>query len=245
MEVCVDSIESALNAANAGASRLELCSALSEGGLTPSPGLLKMVKTAVMIPVFVMLRPRRGGDFVYSLLEIEAVKYDAWLLKECGADGFVFGALTINGEVDVHVCREILEVVAPLPCTFHRAFDVCVSPLDQIEILINLGFHRVLTSGREITAEKGVLFIRELVQRAGDRIIIVPGSGITTNNLAQILQTTQAKEFHASARTPKEFPVKWVTSSKCSMGSADGVQLMITNEAMVREMIIIASRFIQ
>nr|CAD7425671.1 unnamed protein product [Timema monikensis] len=218
MEVCVDSVVSAVNASRGGASRLELCVALSEGGLTPTPGLLEIVKSCVHIPVFVMLRPRPGADFVYSPEEARIIKCDAAVLKKHGADGFVFGALTASGLIDEILCKDIVEIVAPLPVTFHRAIDVVRNPVGSMETIIQLGFTRILTSGGERTAYAGLQIIRELMVASMGRITIVPASGINSDNLGPILEVTGAREFHVSGRVPLK--ISW-NQSKCKMGTGD------------------------
>jgi copper homeostasis protein len=151
MEICVDKIASAVAAADGGATRLELCSALSEGGLTPSIGVLKKVKKLVHIPVFCMVRCR-PGNFTYSTAEIEAMQDDAKLLIENGADGIVFGALTKEGNVDVQACNSLIEVVPEdKPMTFHRAFDWTENSMEALEDIVRLKrFSRILTSGHVI-----------------------------------------------------------------------------------------------
>jgi len=147
MEICVENLSSAVAAAEGGAVRLELCSALIEGGLTPSVGLLTVVKEAVQIPVFCMLRPR-PGNFTYSPDEIKAMQIDVKMLLDAGADGIVFGALTVDGCIDVEACLKIINVLpAGTPMTFHRAFDWTHDPGAALEEIIKLGFQRVLTSG--------------------------------------------------------------------------------------------------
>ncbi|XP_067858110.1 copper homeostasis protein cutC homolog isoform X2 [Heptranchias perlo] len=175
MEVCVDSVESAVNAERGGASRIELCSSLMEGGTTPSIGLLQVIKRYVNIPVFAMIRPR-GGDFFYSDSEIEVMKADIKLAKANGVDGTVFGALTEDGRVNAEVCMELIAESRPLPVTFHRAFDMVHDPTVALECLISLGFERVLTSGCDSTALEGLPTIRHLVEQAKRRIIVVPGN---------------------------------------------------------------------
>ncbi|XP_069697542.1 copper homeostasis protein cutC homolog [Periplaneta americana] len=239
MEVCVDNVESALNAYHGGASRLELCVALSEGGLTPTPGLLRMIKSIVTIPVFVMLRPRGGDDFVYSCQEVEVMKYDASILKESGADGFVFGALTPCGEIDKNACREILDIVSPLPTTFHRAFDICHDIQASLATILELGFSRILTSGQELTAEKGIPVLKKLILDANERITIMPGAGITKSNVADILRQTGAREFHASAKVAKK---STGSSKRCTMGfNSNKDSVFITSVELVREMVNIAN----
>lgn len=243
MEICVDSVESALNAVNGGAHRLELCSALSEGGLTPSLGLFKTLKTIVSIPIFVMLRPRCGYDFQYSDLEIKIIVQDSILFKDSGADGFVFGALTVNGEIDVPTCKSVVAAVHPLPVTFHRAFDVATSkPIDMAQQIADLGFKRLLTSGRRFTAIDGKLLIKTLIETMKDRLIIIPGAGINVNNLKDILVTTLAHEFHGSAKVSK----RCVNTNYLSLESSDKTALVyITDTDTVRELLNIYTNYLK
>ncbi|KAJ7392523.1 hypothetical protein OS493_012194 [Desmophyllum pertusum] len=141
-----------------------------------------------------MIRPR-GGDFFYTEEEFEVMKEDLKVLKEAGADGVVFGILTSEGAVDVKRCEELKDLASPLPVTFHRAFDMVKDPFTSLEIVIKLGFERVLTSGQDSTALEGLPTINHLIEKAKDRIIIVPGGGITERNLERILQESGAKEF--------------------------------------------------
>ncbi|XP_007903868.1 copper homeostasis protein cutC homolog [Callorhinchus milii] len=208
MEVCVDSVESAINAERGGASRIELCSSLMEGGTTPSLGLLQVIKKYVEIPVFVMIRPR-GGDFLYSDQEMEVMKTDIKLAKSSRADGLVFGALTEDGRVDTAVCMELLAAARPLPVTFHRAFDMAHSASLALESLISLGFERVLTSGCDSSALEGLPTIRRLVEQAKERILVVPGGGITERNVMRILEGSGAQEFHCSARSSRDSAMKF------------------------------------
>ncbi|CAB3375756.1 Hypothetical predicted protein [Cloeon dipterum] len=191
MEVCVESVASAVAAAQGGAARLELCSALSEGGLTPSVGLLKVVKELVSIPVFVMLRPR-AGNFTYTPEEVRSIQIDADALMQAGADGVVFGALTTDGAVDEEACSKVISVLpAGTPITFHRAFDWAKEPLVALEDVIKLKFHRILTSGQAATAKEGVDCLQKLINQAEGRIIIMPGCGIDSQNLQFILEKTE------------------------------------------------------
>ncbi|XP_051473614.1 copper homeostasis protein cutC homolog isoform X2 [Apus apus] len=215
MEVCVDSVESAVNAERGGAGRIELCAALLEGGTTPSMGLLQVVKQCVRVPVFVMIRPR-GGDFLYSDREVEVMKADIRLAKLHGADGLVFGALTEDGRVDTELCTALL-VCRPLPVTFHRAFDMVHDPLVALETLISLGFERVLTSGCDSSALEGLSLIKRLVEQAKGRIVVMPGGGITERNLQRILEGSTASEFHCSARSARDSGMKFsVSVQQCS-----------------------------
>lgn len=212
LEIPVDSVESALTAAKNGANRLELCASLSEGGLTPSVGFLKMVKreleTVAMkpIPIFCMLRPRGGDDFVYSDIEMEILIHDMESLRMNGADGFVFGSrYRDTHSIQVEQCKRIIECAKGLPVTFHRVFDLMAREqmYETMEAIIGLGFQRVLTSGLRETAEMGLDVITELIAKYGHRIVIMPGGGITTKNAENILQITKCLEFHSSARSPK------------------------------------------
>lgn len=203
LEVCVDSIASAIAAADGGAARIELCSALSEGGLTPSVGVLKALKDLPLtIPIYCMLRPRRGNDFVYTDLEMQAILYDMDLLHGLGADGFVFGSLTANKEINAEQCQQVLERAKGLPMTFHRAFDVTNPEKmhETVDTLIELGFQRILSSGFRQSAVDGVNALAELIAKHHRDIIIMPGAGINTSNLEEILTATKCLEFHGSAK---------------------------------------------
>ncbi|CAL4101505.1 unnamed protein product, partial [Meganyctiphanes norvegica] len=199
LEVCVDSVASAEAAAEGGAARIELCSALSEGGLTPTLGLLKTIKKRVRIPVFCMVRPR-GGPMVYSSAEEEVMLSDARDLKYAGADGLVFGALTSQGNIHIEFCKSFREVAGDMPCTFHRAFDLLDEPLLALDTLIELGFTRILTSGGAVSAIAGTSTLFELHKIAGSRIIIMAGAGVRSSNVAALLAKTGVFECHASAR---------------------------------------------
>ncbi|XP_066549436.1 copper homeostasis protein cutC homolog [Amia ocellicauda] len=218
MEVCVDSVESAINAERGGAGRIELCSGLLEGGITPSIGLLQVVKQYVQIPVFVMIRPR-AGDFLYSDHEVEVMKTDIHLSKSHGADGLVLGTLTEDGRVDTELCMELLAACRPLPVTFHRAFDMVHDPMVALETLISLGFERVLTSGCDVSALEGLPLIKRLVEQAKGRITVMPGGGISERNLQRILEGSGAQEFHCSARSSRDSAMKF-RNSCVSMGAA-------------------------
>ncbi|XP_043272870.1 copper homeostasis protein cutC homolog isoform X2 [Venturia canescens] len=237
MEICVDSIESAKNAISGGANRLEVCSALSEGGLTPTPGLIKSIRNHDgNIKLYAMIR-LRSGDFVYSRDEMDGMLYDLEVLKGHEVDGFVFGALRQDGSIDSDYCREIISAAKPKPVTFHRAFDEAVYPLKSIESIIDLGFERVLTSGQRNTAIEGVQLIKKLIDRADDRIVIMPGSGINPTNIEAIKSQTGAREFHASAKKRVELPP---AVNKVTIGRTDdhsGNFTMITSKELVQQMV--------
>ncbi|PNJ86926.1 copper homeostasis protein cutC homolog isoform X1 [Pongo pygmaeus] len=245
MEVCVDSVESAVNAERGGADRIELCSGLSEGGTTPSMGVLQVVKQSVQIPVFVMIRPR-GGDFLYSDREIEVMKADIRLAKLYGADGLVFGALTEDGHIDKELCMSLMAICRPLPVTFHRAFDMVHDPMAALETLLTLGFERVLTSGCDSSALEGLPLIKRLIEQAKGRIVVMPGGGITDRNLPRILEGSGATEFHCSARSTRDSGMKFRNSS-VAMGaslSCSEYSLKVTDVTKVRTLNAIAKNIL-
>ncbi len=241
MEVCIDSVESAVNAERGGASRLELCACLGEGGTTPTLGTLRVVKTTTTLPVFVMIRPR-GGDFLYTENEYQIMKEDIRILKEEGVNGFVFGLLTPEGDIDIKRMKELLTFCRPLPVTFHRAFDMVKKPVDSLETLIQLGVDRILTSGCERNALEGAPLIKALIKQANGRISIMPGGGITENNLEHILTETGAKEFHCSARVSVESGMEYQNEHVCMGGSgASEYTTKTTSVDRVRRLVAIAS----
>jgi copper homeostasis protein len=198
-EICLDSAESCIKAQEGGANRVELCSALMEGGLTPSFGMIKEArKVLTTTKLFVIIRPR-GGDFCYSDLEFQAMAHDVTMAKELGADGIVVGILKPDGSVDVGRTGQLVELARPLPVTFHRAFDMANNPFEALEAVISMGCERILTSGQEPSCLEGADLLAELIKRAGDRIIIMPGGGVRERNIKKIRSLTGAKEFHFTA----------------------------------------------
>lgn len=195
IEICLESVESVIAAEKGGADRVELCSDLFEGGLTPTIGTVKTALKKSNIKINAMIRPR-GGDFCYSDEEFEVMKEDIKAFKETGINGIVFGILTPEGDVDVKRSKEIIELARPLAVTFHRAFDMTRDPYKSLEELIKLGVDRVLTSGQEATVPEGADLLEELVQIAGDRIIVMPGCGITERNFPKLRAKIKAKEYH-------------------------------------------------
>lgn len=200
LEVCANGVNSALVAQNAGAYRVELCDNLLEGGTTPSYGQIALARKLLDIKLYPIIRPR-GGDFVYSDLEFEIMKTDVQSCKSLGCDGVVFGILQADGKVDVERCKLLLEVAHPLPATFHRAFDDSANLFEALEDLIALGFERVLTSGGAATAMEGVDVLNELVKAASNRIEVMPGSGVTKDNVASLVKMTNARSVHGSFST--------------------------------------------
>lgn len=203
LEICVDSVEAACAARDAGAARVELCSALSEGGVTPSRGLIDAVRSNIDIRLHVLIRPR-GGDFLYSDAEFGVMRRDIDIAGEAGADGIVTGMLTSDGKVDIDRTALLAEYAAPMSVTFHRAFDMCRDGRRALNDLIVSGCERVLTSGQASKAVDGADLLSDLVKIAGDRIIVMPGGGIDEYNIAALARITGAREFHMSARKSVE-----------------------------------------
>lgn len=208
LEICTDSVESAIAAQRGGAQRIELCSDLLEGGVTPSAGLITVVREQVGIDLFVMIRPR-GGDFCYSELEIEAMKKDITEARDLGADGIILGVLDEHARVDVRRTRCLVEVAHPLPVTFHRAIDMTPDPQAGLEDVIATGAMRVLTSGGAAKVTEGLAAVACMVRSAAGRISVMPGGGITVETILKVAEATGAAEFHASLRTARPSPVEF------------------------------------
>lgn len=202
LEAPVFNLQSALEAAQFGIDRLELCSNFPEGGETPSAGMLRFLKNEVDIPVFVMIRPR-GGDFVYSQQEQMVMKQDIQLLTELGADGFVFGVLDKTGKVNEAACEMLLQAAGDKPCTFHRAFDASSDLDDSLKKIIQLGFQRILTSGGRNSLTEGLSVILDLLEKAKGKIIIMPGGGTKAEHVPILKKSGYLKEVHASCKVAK------------------------------------------
>ena len=198
IEICANSVESAVKAQQGGAYRVELCAGIPEGGTTPSFGEIRMARQLLQqTKLHIIIRPR-GGDFLYSPLEQEIMLHDIKVARQLGADGVVFGCLTADGKVDVEAMEKLMNAVGDMSVTFHRAFDMCRNPQEALEQIIELGCHRILTSGQEATAEKGIPLLKELVELADERIIIMPGCGVNPKN---ILSTKSLKIFSINLLT--------------------------------------------
>ena len=199
LEICVDSVESAIDAQSAGADRVEFCDNLVEGGTTPSYGSIVSARYNLSIGINVLIRPR-GGDFLYSDLEYDIMRRDIEICGECGVDGIVTGVLLPGGNIDIERTAKLFEFAYPMSATFHRAFDMCSDPVQGLEDVISTGAIRLLTSGMKNKAQDGIELIRQLVIQAGERLIIMPGGGIDETNVALILTATKSKEIHLTGR---------------------------------------------
>jgi len=236
-EVVVYNIESALKAQEGGADRIELCDNPAEGGTTPSPGLVEVVRQNVSMDVYVMIRPR-GGDFCYSRYEFHAMKRDIFQFQKLGVDGFVFGILKHNGTLDKERCQELIERAKPLKCTCHRAFDMTRDPFEALDDCIEVGFERILTAGQKPKAPEGVELIRQLVESAGDRIKIMPGSGVNEDTVKVVVSKTGAKEIHFSATAERHSPMIFKNESIAAMGEQGSSEFVLrtVDPARVRKM---------
>jgi len=238
IEVCATSIHSCLAAQDGGAKRVELCDNLYEGGTTPGPGTLQLARELLDIEIMVMIRPR-GGDFCYSKLEFEIMKKDIEACKAMGADGVVFGILLPDGNIDVERTKELVKLSRPLKVTHHRAFDMTPDPFKALEEIIGLGIDRILTSGHKNTVPEGKKLIAKLIRKAGDRIIIMPGSGISEENIQQIRKETGAHEFHLTGRKKKESKMQF-RKEGIFMGGLPQIpeyEISVTDENRIRKVV--------
>jgi len=199
LEICSFNLTSAIIAQEAGAHRVELCASPEEGGTTPGPGLIRMARELLQIEIYPIIRPR-GGDFLYSEEEFQIMLKDIQYCKETGCHGVVIGMLNTDGTVDKKRTARLVKAAWPLGVTFHRAFDRAANPFEALEDIISLGCERILTSGQRPTAMEGAALINELVRQADERIVIMPGSGVRSSNIAALAEKTDASEFHTSAR---------------------------------------------
>jgi copper homeostasis protein len=208
VEICVDSVESAIAAERGGADRVELCSDLLEGGVTPSAGLVSLVRQRIGIGLFVMVRPR-GGDFCYTDLEFEIMQQDIQHARVMGADGIILGVLDRTARIDVVRTRQLVELAGSLPVTFHRAIDMTPDPLQALEDVLETGAARVLTSGGAAKVTEGLSTVGRMVKAAKDRIAVMVGGGITPETIVSVAEATGATEFHASLRTARSSPMEF------------------------------------
>lgn len=238
IEVCCGSVDDALEAAAGGADRIELNSSLFFGGLTPSIGSIIRAKEKLKIPLMVMIRPR-GGGFCYTDEEFKVMEYDTELALEHGADGIVFGILHQDGSIDQKRCQTLVRRIADREAIFHRAFDVCPDPFVAVEQLKELGFKRILTSGQKKTTQEGIPLIKELIKYAAEEIEILPGGGIKTYNVQQIISETGCQQIHITSFLTKD-DHSTLNNPTVNFGSAlyppeDKYQL--TNRQGIKEMV--------
>lgn len=198
LEIACFNLESALIAQHGGADRLELCDDFSSGGVTPNYGTFETARKLINIDLFVMIRPR-GGNFIYSDEEFEIMKKDILYFSKMNVDGFVFGILNENGSINMTRNIQLVELSKPLPCSFHRAFDVSKDLLKNLEDVIHCGFKTILTSGQTKSAEEGIEQLVQLVEHAKNRIVIMPGGGVRSSNIELLKDKVKTSYFHSSA----------------------------------------------
>lgn len=195
LEICIDSVASAIESQKGGADRVELCDNLFEGGTTPSEGTIRITRERIDIGLQVIIRPR-GGDFVYSEDEFLIMESDIRRAKELGANGVVFGILEPDGGIDMRRNSRLREIAYPMNATFHRAFDVSRGAFESLDRIVELGFDRILTSGQAVSVWEGIHVLRSLVDAAGDRIIVMPGGDLREDTVGRCREETGAREFH-------------------------------------------------
>ena len=236
-EICIDSVAGAMTAQEGGADRVELCQALSVGGTTPSAAMIQRVRAVCDLGLHVLIRPR-GGDFVFSTQEWQVMARDIELAGEWSADGVVIGGLKADGTIDVERCARLIEAAGPMSVTFHRAFDLCVDPVAGLDQLVELGVDRVLTSGQAASAHEGRMLLRQLVDGAQDRLIVLAGGGISETNVAELIEGSGVRELHFSARSTISVGTR---TSSVQMGSEAEADLRRDETDLARVKAIIAA----
>lgn len=241
LEICAGSLTSCLAAEEGGAERVEFCDNLLEGGTTPSYGGIACARDKLRIQLNVIIRPR-GGDFLYSDLEFEVIERDMLACKALGVDGLVIGLLTADGDIDVPRTKRLVELAAPMPVTFHRAFDVARDPFRALEDVISAGCSRLLTSGQEASAIEGAALIRTLREAAGGRLVVMPGAGVRLDNIAQLIAETGCVEYHTSGRAPFASGMRY-RNERVKMGGPgqDEYAIVETSADLVKQIIVRAS----
>jgi len=240
LEICTDSAANALIAEQAGANRIELCANLSEGGVTPSHGQIVFARKHLKIQLFVLIRPR-SGDFLYSDEEFEIMEEDVRFCGQSGCNGVVAGLLNTDGTVDKQRTSRIVDLARSfgMSVTFHRAFDRSENLFQALEDIIETGCERILTSGGYNTAPEGVFVIKNLIERAGNRIIIMPGSGITPENAEQLAISTGLTEIHGSFRSPVSSRMQYLNhrfsgdKNEYSLLTTDSDKIKATKAALI------------
>ncbi|MDR3445497.1 MULTISPECIES: copper homeostasis protein CutC [unclassified Dyella] len=220
LEIAANSLASALAAQAGGADRVELCTGLELGGLTPSAAQIAQVRERLSIPVYVLIRPR-AGDFLYNDDELTTMHRDIETCLSLGCDGVVFGVLDADGRVDVPRCKPLLSAAGGMGVTFHRAFDMARSAAQALEDVVALGAERLLTSGGAASAMEGAATIRHLVEQAAGRIAVMPGAGVHASNIADLVHATGATEFHASAKAGLPSGMRWTNQQLPDMAGGE------------------------
>lgn len=234
-EVCANGVESCLAAQAGGADRVELCAGIPEGGTTPSYGEIKVARRKLThTRLHVIIRPR-GGDFLYTPLEVERMIEDIKVCRDLGADGVVIGCLRADGTLDIEANHRLVEAAQGMSVTFHRAFDRACDPKAALEQLVALGVDRVLTSGQQPTALEGIALLQQLNEQASGRIAILAGCGVNESNIQTIQRATGVHEFHFSARVPVKSRMQYL-NPEVYMGARDADEgtLMYTSADRVR-----------
>ncbi|HIF9175611.1 TPA: copper homeostasis protein CutC [Photobacterium damselae] len=219
LEVCIDNIESLHLAQQGGATRIELCSSLALGGLTPSFGFMQAAAKYAQVPVYAMIRPRQG-DFLFTDQDMEIMLADVYAAKQASLSGVVLGVLTDQGQVDKDQLKALIHQAQGMGVTFHRAIDQCIDPMATLDILMSLGCERVLTSGLKANAYVGREMLKEMVTYCGERLSIMAGAGVTAENVGQIISDTGVREIHLSGKTTRPSLMKNY-SNQAYMGNAD------------------------
>lgn len=236
LEACSNSVRSSIEAQKGGASRVELCDNLAEGGTTPALSQIELSRKYLHIKLYPLIRPR-GGDFLYTDIEFETMKLDVHHCGKTKCDGVAIGILNSDGSIDKARNKELINIAHSykMGVTFHRAFDRCNNLKEALEDIIDLGCERVLTSGGKKTALDGKETIRDLIKQANDRIIIMPGAGITENNISELVETTGLKEFHGSFRTRYNSDMKFITENIDSY--QDEYTMLLTDKNKIEQAI--------
>ena len=239
LEVCANSTQSAIEGQKGGAIRVELCDNLAEGGTTPSLSQIEKSRQLTDIQLNILIRPREG-DFLYSDLEFEIMKRDIHHCGHRGCDGVVFGILNNDGSIDKKRNKELLDIARKygMNATFHRAFDRCKDLFSSLEDIVELRFDHILTSGGEKTAPEGKDILKKLIEQADNRIVIMPGGGITEENIHELAKYTGLKEFHGSFRRPVQSRMEYFSS----IDDPEEYQILQTDANKVKEAIINANK---
>lgn len=234
LEVCIDNLESLFYAQQGGATRIELCSSLALGGLTPSLGFMQLAAKYASVPIYAMIRPRQG-DFLFSSEDIEVMLADIHAAQHAGLQGVVIGALTPQGQVDCDVIASLTKQAKGMGLTFHRAIDQCCDPFTALDRIMHYGCERVLTSGLQPNALDGVTMIKQMVDYCGDKLNIMAGAGVTPQNVQQLIHSTGVNEVHLSGKTIRPSMMQQ-SSSTAYMGSAhlDDYQIPITDINIIK-----------